>query len=184
MLYGPLCLSIEQSRLRQQIRYIKKTSKCKALFSSHEGACWAKRLIDEAVFCHVDIPVSSLDVISESSSSICLIRLDNFPAFKLLIGVGGPDQLASCILGNSQGGKAVIRVKLAAPARADAKLAAFAGASVAVRGVVGLHEIGAMGNADAAVDAKGPGAGGIFLVADALHVLDSPVVAGDRDSKD
>lgn len=115
----------------------------------------------------------------ESSRSVALVRLDNLATGKLLVGVSGPDDLASVVVDNGEGSEAVALAELAAPAGGDGVSAAVGGTAVGVGGSVSLHDVGALsGSTGAGVDAEVPGAGGVFGVADTLGVLDSPLGTG------
>lgn len=117
----------------------------------------------------------------ESSRSVSLIRLNNLATIKLLIGISGPNNLARLVVDNRKGSEAIIRAELSAPARGDGVGAAVGRAAVGLGGISGLHDVGARGGSSGAdLDAKGPGAGGVGGVADALHVADGPLGAGDH----
>lgn len=117
----------------------------------------------------------------EISGSVALVRLDDLPARELLVGVGGPDNPTGLVVDNGQGGEAVARTELAAPARSDGEDAAVRRTSVRARGVRGLHNIGTMGRSVRTdLDAEGPGAFGLGVVADALHVPHSPIRSGSH----
>lgn len=111
----------------------------------------------------------------ESSRGVALIRLDNHTASKLLVGIGRPDNLAS-LIDNGESSEAILLAELAAPAGGDGIFAAGGGATVGPGGRGTLHDVGAgSGITGAGVDAKSPGAGGVFGVADTLGVLESPL---------
>lgn len=121
---------------------------------------------------------SSLDL-RESSRGVLLVRLDSLATSELLVGVGGPDNLAALVVDDGEGGEAVAGAKLTAPARGDGVTAALAGTAVGLGGTLGLDDVLAGGGlAGARVDAKVPGALGVGLVAGALEALDGPLGGG------
>lgn len=113
----------------------------------------------------------------ESSRGVALVRLDNLTTSNLLIGIGRPDNLAISV-DNREGGETIVRAELAAPAGGDGVFTAGDGATVGLGGRAALHDVGAgSGIAGAGVDAESPGAGGVFIVADTLSVLEGPLGA-------
>lgn len=138
------------------------------------------------------LPSDKSSHLGESSGSVGLVGLDDLSASKLVVGVGGPDNLAGVAVDNGQSGEAIARAELAAPAGGDGVVAAGGRATVCLGGVVGLHDIGARSSGGSAdLDAESPGALGVTGVAGALHVLDGPLgtvrhhgLAGSRGSHD
>ena len=117
----------------------------------------------------------------ESRRSVTLVRLDNVPPLKLLISVGGPDNLALRVVDHGQGGKTVTRAELATPARGDGVLAAVGWATVSVGRRASIDHIGAAsGSARTGIDGEGPSARSVAAIADSLHVLDNPLRAGSH----
>lgn len=125
----------------------------------------------------------------QSSRSVALVRRNNIPASKLLISVGGPNNLATLVVDNREGSEPIAGAELATPARSDGVVTARSRTAVGLGGSVGRHDkLAGRGVAGAWVDAEGPGAGGIVGGADALHALDGPFGAvghhGDRRGED
>lgn len=115
----------------------------------------------------------------EGSGGVALVGLDNLATGKLLVGVCGPDDLASLVVDNGEGGEAVALAELATPAGGHGVSTAVLGTAVGVGGSLALHDVGALGSsAGAGVDAEVPGARGVCSVADTLGVLDSPLGTG------
>lgn len=115
----------------------------------------------------------------QSSGRVGLIGLDDLAAIKLLIGVSGPDNLASVVVDNGEGGEAVARAELAAPAGSDGVDTAGGGTTVGFGGLVALNDVCAgLGGPGANLDTEVPGAGGVGTVADTLEVADGPLGTG------
>lgn len=113
----------------------------------------------------------------ESSRGVALVRLDNLTTSNLLIGIGRPDNLAS-LVDNREGSETILRAELVAPAGGDGVSTAGDGATVGLGGRAPLHNVGAGSDiAGAGVNAESPGAGGVFVVADTLGVLEGPLGA-------
>lgn len=115
----------------------------------------------------------------EGSGRVSLVRLDDIAAVELLIGVSGPDDLARVVVDNGEGGEAISRTELAAPAGGDGVDTAGRGATVTLGSRGALNDVSAgLGGTGANLDAEVPGAGGVGTVADALEVADGPLGAG------
>lgn len=109
------------------------------------------------------------------------IGLDNSTAGHCLVGVGGVDNLSLLVVDDSESGEAIAGAELAAPAGGDGVHAAVGGAAVCLSSVGLVDNMGAAGDlVNLVVDAEGPGARGVGLVADTLHVLNCPLGAGSH----
>ena len=111
---------------------------------------------------------------------VALVRRDNIASCKLLVRVRGPDDLAGALIDHREGGEAIFRTELVAPARGDGVSTAMRRAAVRLRGGRARHDVGAVGRVGACVDAEGPGAFGVGGVADALKGGDGPLSVGDH----
>lgn len=116
--------------------------------------------------------------LGEGSRGVGLVRLDDLTTSKLLVGVGGVDDLLLAA-DDGDGGEALVGAELAAPARGDGEGAALGGTAVGLRGLLALDDVLARGGgAGAGADLEVPGASGVSLVADAVEALDSPLGSG------
>jgi hypothetical protein len=116
----------------------------------------------------------------ESSGSVALVGGDHCGINQLGVGVGGPDDEPVDGVDNGEGGEAVARAELVAPAGSDLEVAAHGGggeAGLSCR-LAGDGKLARRSSSRVCVDAEIPGALSGVAVAGALKRLDGPLSIG------